>query len=148
MAPIERYIGKKITCDMCKGKVAAWHETTTTSLSGCHLGHFKALIRCFEENPNTDKGKIMYQKQTALVDAHIGLLNYAQNHQYSFKCWQNIVNIVIAKIVGCDKIHRLHILHLFEADYSLFFGLNWQELVAIAEQRGLLNQGLYGGQKG
>eukprot|EP00957_Ditylum_brightwellii_P013903 1048624-Ditylum_brightwellii.AAC.1 len=57
MAPIERYVGKKITPDMWKGKVAAWRESTTTLPPGCHLGHFKALIRCFEEDPNTDKGK-------------------------------------------------------------------------------------------
>eukprot|EP00957_Ditylum_brightwellii_P139190 10609181-Ditylum_brightwellii.AAC.1 len=139
MAPIERYVGKKITRDMWKGKVAAWHESTTTSLSGCHLCHFKALIRCFEEDLNTNEGEIMYQKQTDLVDAHIVLLNYAQDHPYSLKHWQNIVNILIAKLLGYDKIHLLHILHLFEADYSLFPGLNWQELVATAEQRGLLN---------
>eukprot|EP00957_Ditylum_brightwellii_P159116 12109756-Ditylum_brightwellii.AAC.1 len=148
MAPIEKYMGKKITCTMWKGKVAAWRESTTTSLSEHHLGHFKALIRCFAEDPNTDKGKIMYQKQTDLIDAHIVLLNYAHEHWYSYECWQNIVNIVIAKLLGCDKIHLVRILHLFEADYSLFLGLNWQDLVATAEQRGLLNQGLYGGQKG
>eukprot|EP00957_Ditylum_brightwellii_P154670 11772066-Ditylum_brightwellii.AAC.1 len=58
MAPIKKYVGKKITCVMWKGKVAAWHESTTTLLSGRHLGHFKALIRRFVEDPNTDEGKI------------------------------------------------------------------------------------------
>eukprot|EP00957_Ditylum_brightwellii_P073097 5555956-Ditylum_brightwellii.AAC.1 len=56
---------------MWKGKVAAWRESTTTLPSVRHLGHFKALIRHFEEDPNTDEGKIMYQKQN---DAHIVLL--------------------------------------------------------------------------
>eukprot|EP00957_Ditylum_brightwellii_P033213 2516479-Ditylum_brightwellii.AAC.1 len=58
MAPIKIYVGEKITCNMWKGKGAAWHESTTTSPSGCHLGHFKALIRHFAEDPNTDEGKI------------------------------------------------------------------------------------------
>eukprot|EP00957_Ditylum_brightwellii_P036764 2784250-Ditylum_brightwellii.AAC.1 len=61
MAPNEKYVGKKIICEMWKGKVAAWCESTTTSPSGRHLGHFKALIRCVAEDPNTDEGKIMYQ---------------------------------------------------------------------------------------
>eukprot|EP00957_Ditylum_brightwellii_P091304 6952799-Ditylum_brightwellii.AAC.1 len=80
MAPIEKYVGEKITRDMWKDKVAAWRESTTTSPSGHHLGHFKALIRRSEESPNTDKGKIMYQKQNDLIDAHIVLLNYAWDH--------------------------------------------------------------------
>eukprot|EP00957_Ditylum_brightwellii_P055431 4200379-Ditylum_brightwellii.AAC.1 len=63
MAPIKKYVGKKITCVMWKGKVAAWRESTTTLLSGCHLGHFKAVIRHFAEDPNTDEGQIMYQKK-------------------------------------------------------------------------------------
>eukprot|EP00957_Ditylum_brightwellii_P108199 8255582-Ditylum_brightwellii.AAC.1 len=145
MAPIKKNVGENITHEMWKGKVAAWHESTTTLPSGHHLGHFKALIRCFAEDPNTDEEKIMHQKQIDLIDTHIVLLNYAWDHRYSFKHWKNIVNIVIAKLLGCDKIHLLRILHLFEADYSLFLGLNLQELVATAEQRGLLNQGLYGG---
>eukprot|EP00957_Ditylum_brightwellii_P041249 3122976-Ditylum_brightwellii.AAC.1 len=90
----------------------------------------------------------MYQKQTDLIDVHIRLLNYSHDHQYSFEHWQNIVNVVIAKDVGFDKIYRLHILHLYEADYSLSLGLNWQELVATAKQRQLLNCSLYGRYKG
>eukprot|EP00957_Ditylum_brightwellii_P121795 9288106-Ditylum_brightwellii.AAC.1 len=62
MAPIEEYIGNKITWSKWKGKVAAWRESTTTSTSGRHLGHFKALIWRFTEDPNTDEGQIMHQK--------------------------------------------------------------------------------------
>ena len=86
MAPSEEYVGKKITCSKWKGKVAAWRESTTTSSSGHHLGHFKALIWCFAEDPNMDEGQIMYQKQLDLIDAHIVLLNYAREHRYSYKC--------------------------------------------------------------
>eukprot|EP00957_Ditylum_brightwellii_P144463 11004428-Ditylum_brightwellii.AAC.1 len=71
MAPIDEYVGEKITRLKWKGKVAAWHESTTTSPSGRQLGHFKALIWCFAEDPNTDEGQIMHQKQLDLIDAHI-----------------------------------------------------------------------------
>eukprot|EP00957_Ditylum_brightwellii_P175075 13330133-Ditylum_brightwellii.AAC.1 len=60
MAPIEKCVGKKITYDMWKGKVAAWRKSITTLPSGCHLGHFKALIRHFEEDPKKDKGKTIH----------------------------------------------------------------------------------------
>eukprot|EP00957_Ditylum_brightwellii_P109747 8371334-Ditylum_brightwellii.AAC.1 len=71
MAPIEEYVGEKITCSKWKGKVAAWRESTTTSPSGHHLGHFKVLIWRFAEDLNTDEGQIMHQKQLDLIDAHI-----------------------------------------------------------------------------
>eukprot|EP00957_Ditylum_brightwellii_P019515 1472168-Ditylum_brightwellii.AAC.1 len=58
MDPIKKYVGEKITCVIWKGKVAAWCESTTTLLSGRHLGHFKALIRRFAEDTNTDEGQI------------------------------------------------------------------------------------------
>eukprot|EP00957_Ditylum_brightwellii_P054760 4149314-Ditylum_brightwellii.AAC.1 len=70
MAPIEEYVSEKITRAKWRGKVAAWCESTTTFLSGCHLGHFKALIQRFVEDPNTGKGQIMYQKQLDSIDAH------------------------------------------------------------------------------
>eukprot|EP00957_Ditylum_brightwellii_P080453 6119304-Ditylum_brightwellii.AAC.1 len=62
MAPIEEYVGKKITRSKWKGKVAAWHESTTTPPSGHHPGLFKALIWRFAEDPTTDEGQIMHQK--------------------------------------------------------------------------------------
>eukprot|EP00957_Ditylum_brightwellii_P163805 12470780-Ditylum_brightwellii.AAC.1 len=71
MAPIEDHVGEKITSSKWKGKVVAWRESTTTSPSGCHLGHFKALIWRFAKDTNTDEGQIMYQKQIDLIDAQI-----------------------------------------------------------------------------
>eukprot|EP00957_Ditylum_brightwellii_P134039 10219459-Ditylum_brightwellii.AAC.1 len=58
MAPIEEYVGEKITRAKWKGKVAVRHESTTTSLPGHHLGHFKALLWFFAEDPNTNEGQI------------------------------------------------------------------------------------------
>ena len=59
LEPINRVIGTKITKAQWKGKVAKWRENTTTSTSGRHLGHFKAMLRKFAESPDTDKGQEM-----------------------------------------------------------------------------------------
>ena len=37
-------ISPTITEDDFRGKLQAWRETTTTSPSGLHLGHYKALF--------------------------------------------------------------------------------------------------------
>ena len=34
----------KLTCNKFRGKMLAWVEQTTTSPSGRHLGHYKALF--------------------------------------------------------------------------------------------------------
>eukprot|EP00957_Ditylum_brightwellii_P027960 2112424-Ditylum_brightwellii.AAC.1 len=86
-----------------KGKVAKWRENTTTSLLGRHLGHFKALLRKFAESPDTDEGQKMIQTREDIIDAHVSLLNYVVEQRYSYKRWQNIVNIAIAKLLGINK---------------------------------------------
>eukprot|EP00957_Ditylum_brightwellii_P080025 6085974-Ditylum_brightwellii.AAC.2 len=113
MEPSDTLISKKITKDQWRGKVTKWHESTTTSPSGrhsrrfkaliCmfkeapetkwhestttspsgrHLRHFKALICMFKKAPETDKGREMYKKED-IIDAHIGLLNYAVEQRCS-----------------------------------------------------------------
>eukprot|EP00957_Ditylum_brightwellii_P183359 13966443-Ditylum_brightwellii.AAC.1 len=63
MESSDTLIGKKITKKQQKEKVAKRHESTTTSPSGRHLGHFKALIHRFEEAPETDEGREIYPKK-------------------------------------------------------------------------------------
>jgi hypothetical protein len=42
------------------------------------------------------------------------------------------------------KIHRLRVIHLYEADYNLVLGVKWRELQQHAESEKLLNPGQYG----
>eukprot|EP00957_Ditylum_brightwellii_P161633 12306389-Ditylum_brightwellii.AAC.1 len=56
--------------------------------------------------------------------------------------------MVIAKLLGTNKIHLIYILHLYEADNLLFLGLTWKELVETAEKKGTINCGLHGGYQG
>ena len=51
---------------------------------------------------------------------------------------------MIQKEPGNSKIHRLRVIHIYEADYNLILGLKWRELMHAAEDEGLLNDGQYG----
>eukprot|EP00957_Ditylum_brightwellii_P189839 14452549-Ditylum_brightwellii.AAC.1 len=73
----ESVVVGKLTHTKWKGKVAKWCKATTTSPSGRHLEHFKVLTHRFSEDLNTEEGKEMQQKQTDLIDTHLGLINYS-----------------------------------------------------------------------
>eukprot|EP00957_Ditylum_brightwellii_P211107 15365761-Ditylum_brightwellii.AAC.1 len=148
MEPINSPIGEKITKEMWERKVSKKQKSTITSPSSRHLGHFKALIHQFAEDPETEEGKEMYNKQDDIINVYVSLLNYTLEKQYSYKWWQNIINIVIAKLLGINKIHLICILHLYEANYSLFLGLIWKELVEEFEKNNTINHGLHGGHWG
>eukprot|EP00957_Ditylum_brightwellii_P208048 15355631-Ditylum_brightwellii.AAC.2 len=137
-------IGEKITHGVWIGKVCAWREPMTTSLLGRHLGHFKALICCHSLNFNYKEGQELTNKQMDLIDAHVALLQCMHGKCYSYKWWKNLVNMVIVKILGINKIHCLRILTLYEADYSIFMGLMWKELIKSSEKRKSINRGLQG----
>jgi hypothetical protein len=51
---------------------------------------------------------------------------------------------MLQKEAGNSKIHRLRVIHLYEADYNLILGLKWRELMHAAEDEQLLNDGQYG----
>eukprot|EP00957_Ditylum_brightwellii_P151128 11507555-Ditylum_brightwellii.AAC.1 len=54
-----------------------------------------------------------------------------------------MINIVIVKLLGIDKVHLIQIQHLYEADYLLFIGLILKELVEEAEKKCTMKQVLH-----
>jgi hypothetical protein len=44
---------------------------------------------------------------------------------------------MIQKELGNSKLHRLHVIHIYEADYNLILGLKWRELMHAAEDESL-----------
>eukprot|EP00957_Ditylum_brightwellii_P066663 5059095-Ditylum_brightwellii.AAC.1 len=54
----------------------------------------------------------------------------------------------MGKEVGNNKIHRTRILSICKADYSVFIGLIWKDLISSSEKRGTLNRGLHGDRRG
>ena len=145
-----------------RGKLQAWRESTSTSPSGLHLGHWKALIARHEysEDEETvdvspatadESGSAHVSKkeewdhmQRELFDLHLNLLNYALERGYSYRRWQTIVNSVLFKDTDNVKIHRTRIIHIYEADFNLMLGLKWRMAMYQAEALKTLNDGQYG----
>jgi hypothetical protein len=81
------------TDDVSRG-FKQWREKTTTSPSGRHLGHYKALT----SNPT-------------LLNCLTKFLHVTVNKGISLKRWRKAVNVMIEKDPGVPNINRLRIIH-------------------------------------
>ncbi|KAI2501960.1 hypothetical protein MHU86_12513 [Fragilaria crotonensis] len=135
-------------------KLRVWSESTTTSPSGLHLGHYKALIARHsyssdlpddeltpEFRRNRDELDMM---QNDLRTLHLNLLNYALERGYSYKRWQTIANTILFKDPDNVRLHRTRVIHIYEADFNLALGIKWRIQMYQAEALAALNDGQYG----
>jgi hypothetical protein len=131
-----------------KRRIRRWKESTTTSPSGLHLGHARALISQHSHDPNSPEGKQLSKIQDGLIQAQVSLLNYSITHGHAYARWKNVVNVMIEKDLGDVHIHRLCVTHLYEHDFGLFLALYWKQMLRKLEARGTINAGQYGGRAG
>jgi hypothetical protein len=129
-------------------KFKSWNERTSTSPSGLHLGHYKALVSRNDADLTTDEGMAIENQRRELIRAHTAMLNYSLRHSYSFDRWKNVVNVMIEKEQGNSKIHRLRVIHIYEADYNFLLQAKWRALIQHAEAENTLHPGQYGGRSG
>lgn len=121
-------INTTISEDEVKRGFQGWRETTTTSPSGRHLGHYKALV--------TDP---------MLLQCLTKFLNIALYHGISLPRWSHATNVLLEKDPGEPKINRLRIIHLFEADFNFLLKILWgSRLVQQAVDFDLLHDGQFG----
>jgi hypothetical protein len=90
-------------------KLRVWHESTSTSPSGRHLGHYKAVCRpiayaCDDHNKDS-----MEDARQDLLQAHLDIINYGLLHGYSLQRWQEVVNVMILKEPENHRIYRLRV---------------------------------------
>lgn len=131
-----------------------WTESTTTSPSGLHLGHLKALIarHSFQSTPSDDDLTTAFKaqrdelnrKQADLFDLQLSLINYTLERGYSYKRWQTIANTMLFKDTDNVRLHRTRVIHIYEADFNLALGVKWRAAMHQAEDLHLLNEGQYG----
>ena len=126
-----------------------WRESTTTSPSGRHLGRYKALLTKLPTSNNDHKATIPYSdQQIFIISAIIAVINYCIHHKYTLSRWQTVINTMIFKESGNYKIHRLRVIHIYEADFNLLLAIKWRQLLQYANMQGLINDGLFGGRPG
>ncbi len=91
------------------------------------MGHLKAYYALHDMDPKKEKEKckLFEEKRTQILSAHISLLKYAITHGYSYTRWQTITTMMIEKELGNHKIHRLRVIHIYEADYNLLLCVKW-----------------------
>lgn len=139
-----------ITTEEFCGKIKSWRESTTTSPSGRHLGRYKALytpIRQDEEE--VAEGEITIKdKQKAIASLLLSVINYCLRNSYALNRWKTVINMMIFKDPGNFKIHRLRVIHLYEADFNLILAVKWRQLLRAADNKDLINAGQYGGRPG
>ena len=139
-------ISAHITEDEWTGKIKTWREATSTSPSGLHLGHHKSLVIEFHDDDTVNEHSTWWEEftnqqteddpeisledmQKCLLQAQLLLFNYGIRHFYVFDRWSNVANLMILKEHGNTKIHRLRVLHLYEADYNAILAIKSRQLI-------------------
>jgi hypothetical protein len=141
-------LSQYITEEEYISKFKSWKEGTSTSPSGLHLGHYKALVMRNDSDASTDEGKETEKQRLALIRAQVSMINYSLKHSYSYTRWKNVVNVMIEKEAGNSKVHRLRVIHIYEADYNFLLQAKWREMIQKAESDKTLHPGQYGGRAG
>ena len=147
-----------ITAAEFRGKLQVWSETTTTSPSGMHLGHYKALIAKHSFSSDLPDEELtpafcaqrdeVNAKQKDLFHIHLTLINYALQRGASYTRWHTIVNTILFKDPDNVRLDRTRVIHIYEADYNLALGIKWRTATQHAEEFNLLNEGQYGSRTG
>jgi hypothetical protein len=112
------------------------------------------LIRAPSKNQDTPtnlppEAEALSSIAKELLQLHVSLLQLAIQHKHSYSRWQRVANLMLEKDYGIPKIHRLRIIHLYEADLNLVMGIYFaRTLVWHIESTNSFNDGCYGNRAG
>jgi hypothetical protein len=141
-----------ITLEEYVSKLRVWRESTATSPSGLHLGHYKAMIarHAYSHVTDTDTEELrlckaeLDFKQSEILEVHLALLNYAMERGYSYRRWHTVANTILFKDQDNIRIHPTRVIHIYEADYNLALGIKWRLAMQSAEKASELHPGQFG----
>jgi len=119
--PTLPHIDHQITSHDVREGYKAWNEQTTTSPSGLHLGHFKAILKWDNSEHSTATNTLADR----LFQIHATFLQAAIEHNIVYQRWTKVTMVMIEKQSGNPTINKLRALHIFENDFNLLLGVLW-----------------------
>jgi hypothetical protein len=135
-----------------------WDEQTSVfPFSKRYLTQYISLIRIIRSpSKNQDaptnlppEAEALASTAKELLQLHVNLLQLAFQYKHSYTRWQRVANLMLEKDYGIPKIHRLRIIHLYEADLNLLMGIYFSRtLVRHIESSNSFNEGCYGNRAG
>ena len=138
-----------LSADEFKGKIKVWNEATTTSPSGRHLGVYKSLYSRGVYFPLSSEDALRLQSQQEDIRTlMLSIINYCIRTGHVLTRWKQITNVMIFKEVGNYKIHKLRIIHIYEADLNLLMAVKWRNVLHAADTSNIINPNQYGGRPG
>ena len=96
-------ISLQISRDELRKGFKLWKESTATSPSGRHLGHYKSLV-----------GDDDY------ADYLITQIELPIQFGFASRRWANALQTMLPKDSGTPKVTRLRVIQLFEADFKFY----------------------------
>ena len=130
-------------------KFKIWRESTRTSPSGLHLGHFKSLlstIYSWEEDKCDVDNEILLAQQD-LFEATLRIVNLAILSERPLTRWKIANNIVIPKKKDVHDLKNLRNIHIYECDLNALLSLKWKEALSEAEKTNFMVQSQFGSRK-
>ena len=123
-------VSSHISADDVRKGYKKWRKSTSTSPSGLHLGHNKALFK-YDTLP---EGKVKTLSDR-VFSIKADLLNMAIQNGHVYTRWTKVVNAMIEKIPGSSLPSKLRVIHLIESDLNLMTGILWgRRLMQHCEQ--------------
>ena len=124
-----------------------WPESTSTSPSGRHLGHYHALL--YDSPVDTGNVPDDDPEPRPLFRILQRMINIPFLTWLPPKCWLCATSVCIEKEPNNPSTDKIRIIHLFEADLNFIWKLIWgKRLVHRAENDNLYPEEQYGSRPG
>jgi hypothetical protein len=114
--PPAEEISTEVSEDEMTTMYKKWKERTSTSPSGCHLGHWHAL---FTPDGDDKRKEGYFDTGNEIMKVHANILNAATNSGQPLDRWTTVHSTMFAKTEGYPRINKLRVIHIYECDYKL-----------------------------
>ena len=139
--PLIKKVKNKISLDEMKYAFTKWKERTTTSPSGRHLGHYKALT--VSDGEDLNEGLKAFSLK--MLSAYNVIINAALKLGTPLHRWEQSIVLMIEKEKNNHRINRLRVINIYEADYNLILKYFWpHKTTQFAERNELLGENQWG----